>query len=112
MAWEALGTVTVGEDWASFPVLVTDSETIRLVHLVTPSQGTRVAHLAQFYSFPPPGGRSGRWMRIYSGPDPTILALPIPDEIRATGTATYALQVKARWPFQFAPWQIQAEAFY
>jgi hypothetical protein len=111
MAWQPLGIVTVGEDWVSFPVLVTNSSSLRLVHVLPPNAGDRACYLSQYFAFPSPGGRSSQWRRIFSSSDPQIVSLPIPDELKGI-TTTYALQVKARGYYALAPWQLQAEVYY
>lgn len=112
MAWESLGTVTVGQDWASFPIEVIGSDSIRLIHTTPLSQNYCVGHLSQYFALPSPGGRLSPWRRIYSGADPVIVALPIPQALRDASILTYTLQVKARSYYFLVPWQIEAQAYY
>jgi hypothetical protein len=112
MAWESLGVVSVGKEWASFPVDIIGSDAIRLTHTTPLPNNYCIGHLAQFFPAPAPGGRASPWRRIYSSPSSTILNLSIPDSFKDVGIVLYTLQVKAASYYYLVPWQIEAQAYY
>lgn len=112
MPWTSLGVVTVGENWQEFDQPVLGSDAIRLIHTTSLQNNYCIGFVAPYFNLPAPGGRLSPWRRIYSGPEPSILDLAIPDSFKEANLTVFYLQIKARWPYHLVSWQVEAQAFY
>lgn len=114
-AWEEVGTLQPGVEWASYPNEVLGGiETIRVTHYFT-TPSSNPALLAQWFPLPEPGGiaRILKLWPIQSGM-PRIYTFPIPPGYREDGILIYTPLLKlGRFPhFDLDGWSIKLEAFY
>ncbi|MBE9182875.1 hypothetical protein IQ268_30530 [Oculatella sp. LEGE 06141] len=108
MPWQSLGTISPSEDWQSYPIDPVGSETFRIVQSLS-IEPFNICLLTQYFA--PPGGRA-TFRRVYPSNEPTIITLPIPEDLRASGIVVRTLQIKRRLPYFPAPWQIEIQVFY
>lgn len=109
MPWTSLGTVSVGDDWQSFPEDCLGYETFRLNH-TTIVDPFNQAFLSRYFPAPGDGGRFAPWRRIYPSSEPVIIQLPIPEILVAQGIAVFTMQVRRKFPYYPVPWTIHLEA--
>jgi hypothetical protein len=113
MVWTSIGSITLTEEWQSFPQAVLGSDTLRLIHSTAyPGETFNSCWLTRFFPIPAPGGRLVPWRRVYASAEPTLLYLPIPEALKAQNAAVYTVQAKWRLPYYPTPWIIEIEALY
>lgn len=112
MTWESLGTVTIGENWQSYPTEAFNTETFRLIHNTIVDPSINSCWLKQYFPIPGGGGELRPWRRIYPSAEPEIIILPIPKDLLEQGFFVRTLFVMWRRPFYPTPWQLEIQAFY
>ena len=112
MSWHSLGTVTVGDDWRSFPIEAGNTETFRVIHTTIVDPSINSCWLMQYYPIPNGSGELRPWRRIYPNESPVIIILPIPKELFEQNYFVRTLFVKWRKPYYPVSWQIELQAFY
>lgn len=109
MPWLSLGSISLTEQWQTFPQPSLGYEIFRLTHDTIVDPYVNSAFLSMYFPAPGDGGRLSPWRRIYPSEQATLIELKVPQDLRNKGVVIFSVQMRWRLPYYPTPWNISLE---